>query len=97
MSNERGFFGTHDRGLITGASHAEQTAASVNQFDTAAGADFKVITARNATDAALNQKLLEQGYYWDGVQAPSGPTPWALLLNLLVIGLIAWVSYATYS
>lgn len=97
MSSERGPFGTFDQGLITGASHAEQMAAGVNQFDSATFADLKVMTARNAADATLNQKLIEQGYFRHGVQTPRSTLSWVRLLNLLVIGLIAWISYVTYS
>jgi hypothetical protein len=96
MNEERGVWGTFDNGLNLGASQAEQIAAGVNQFDSAVSASSKVFNTRMAADSALGDKLRAQGYYGHGVKSPSGPAPWGLIVNLLVIAVIGWICYVTY-
>ena len=96
MNEEREIYGTFNNGLNVGANQAEQLASGVNPFDNATTAYLKVSNARIAADAAFNAKLQAQGYYGYGVKAPSGPFPWPIILNFLVLALLGWLFYITY-
>lgn len=97
MSEERGAWGTFENGLNLGANQAEQMAAGVNQSDSAVSASSKVFNTRMAADAALTAKLQAQGYYGHGVKAPSGPFPWRLIMNLLLVVALGWLCYTIYA